>query len=149
MVQRPRIANRLFQKKKKLDEYRPLPPFTAQRLHKDLRVLLTFHSNAFEGNTLSLAETQKDLEYGVMINGHPLREFLEAKNHSETYDAQSRLATQPITGDSVLILHHLVIDKIDERAGELRTVKVCIRGVEFTPPPARDVPLYLKQWVVG
>ena len=53
-----RIARRLLQKKKQLDAYRPLPAFTVQRLHDDLRVLLTYNSNAIEGNTLSLAETQ-------------------------------------------------------------------------------------------
>lgn len=37
--------------------------------------------------------------------------------------------------------------KIDPHAGELRTVPVYIRGADFTPPPAKDVPLYLAQWV--
>ncbi len=74
--------------------------------------MLTYHSNAIEGNTLSLAETQMVLEYGVTVNGHPLREFLEATNHAEAFDALTRLATNPITGDIVLSLHHLVMDKI-------------------------------------
>ena len=142
-----RIAKRLLQKKKKLDEYRPLPPFTIQRLHKDLRVMLTYNSNAIEGNTLSLAETQMVLEYGMTVNGHPLREFLEAKNHAEAFDALTRLANKQINGDTVLMLHRLVMDKIDDRAGELRTVQVYIRGADFTPPPARDVPQYLQQWI--
>lgn len=37
--------------------------------------------------------------------------------------------------------------KIDPHAGELRAVPVYIRGADFTPPPAKDVPLYLRQWV--
>lgn len=142
-----RIAKRLVQKKKLLDEYRPLPPFTVQRLHEDLRVLLTYHSNAIEGNTLSLAETQMVLTYGVTVNGHPLREFLEATNHAEAFDALTRLATNQIAVDTVLALHRLVMDKIDDRAGELRTVQVYIRGADFIPPLASDVPLYLEQWV--
>jgi Fic family protein len=142
-----RIAKRLLQKKKKLDQYRPLPLFTIQRLHKDLRVMLTYNSNAIEGNTLSLAETQMVLEYGVTVNGHPLREFLEATNHAEAFDALTRLTNKQITGDTVLFLHRLVMDKIDDRAGELRTVQVHIRGAEFTPPSARDVPQYLQQWI--
>ncbi len=43
-----RINRRLIQKKQKIDEYRPLPTFTIQRLHQDLRVMLTYHSNAIE-----------------------------------------------------------------------------------------------------
>ncbi len=142
-----RIARRLLHKKKQLDTYRPLPAFNVQRLHQDLRVMLTYHSNAIEGNTLSLAETQMVLEYGVTINGHPLREFLEATNHAEAFDALTRLAHDQITGETVLSLHRLVMDKIDEHAGELRTVPVYIRGANFTPPAARDVPLYLEQWL--
>ncbi len=114
-----RIARRLMQKKKRLDAYRPLPPFTVERLHEDLRVLLTYHSNAIEGNTLSLAETQMVLAYGMTVNGHPLREFLEATNHAQAFDALTRLATNPITGDTVLILHRLVMDKIMRAMGPL------------------------------
>ncbi len=69
-----RIARRLAQKKKQLDDYRPMEPFTVQRLHADLRLLATYHSNAIEGNTLSLHETQMVLEHGITVDGHPLRE---------------------------------------------------------------------------
>jgi len=34
------------------------------------QVMLTYHSNAIEGNTLTLAETQMVLEYGLTVNGH-------------------------------------------------------------------------------
>lgn len=151
MVNRPRmdtrIARRITQKKKKLDDYRPLSPFTVQRLHKDLRLMLTYHSNAIEGNTLTLVETQMVLEYGITSDGHPLREFLEATNHAEAFDALSKLVETQLTGNTVCALHRLVMDKIDPQAGELRTVQVYIRGADFTPPAARDVPLYLQQWV--
>jgi Fic family protein len=142
-----RIARRLLQKKQRLDAYRPLEPFTVQRLHQDIRLLATYHSNAIEGNTLSLRETQMVLEYGLTVDGHPLREYLEATNHAEAFDTLPTLAQRPITVDTVEGLHRLVMAKIDPHAGELRTVSVSIRGAPFTPPPARDVPLYLAQWV--
>lgn len=142
-----RIARRIAQKKKKLESYRPLPAFTVQRLHQDFRVMLTYHSNAIEGNTLTLAETQMVLEYGITVNGHPLREYLEATNTASAFDSLTRLAREPITSTTILSLHHLVMEKIDERAGELRSVQVYIRGANFTPPPARDVPLYVQHWV--
>lgn len=138
-----RLARRLAQKKQRLDAYRPLPSFTVRRLHDDVRVVLTYHSNALEGKTLTLAETQLVLEYGMTVDGHLLREFLEATNHAEAFDALSALATGPITSQTVLALHRLVMEKIDEHAGELRTVQVSMRGADFTPPPARDVPGFL------
>lgn len=142
-----RIARRLLQKKKQLDSYRPMNTFTVQRLHQDLRLLTTYNSNAIEGNTLSLHETQMVLEYGVTVDGHPLREYLEATNHAEAFDTLPKLITHPITIETIQGLHHLVMEKIDPNAGDLRTVQVYIRGANFTPPLARDVPLYLTQWV--
>src|SRR5450432_4731938 len=151
MVQDPqmdaRIARRLSQKKKQLDAYRPLETFTVQRLHQDLRLLTTYNSNAIEGNTLSLHETQMVLEYGITIDGHPLREYLEATNHAEAFDMLPELVTHPITIETVQKLHYLVMGKIDPNAGELRKVQVYIRGANFTPPLAKDVLLYLSQWV--
>jgi len=81
----PRLARRLARKKAELDRYRPLPPDTVQRLNDDLRVFLTYHSNAIEGNTLSLRETQVVIENGMTIHGHSLREYLEATNHATAY----------------------------------------------------------------
>src|ERR1700686_178281 len=141
-----RLARRLMQKKMRLDAYRPLPSFTVRRLHEDLRVLLTYHSNAIEGNTLTLAETEMVLEYGLTIGGHPLREHLEVTNHAKAYDTLERLANTSIDLETVLFLHRLVKAQIDEDAGQLRTGPVHIRGASFTPPPAKDLPLYLAQW---
>ena len=45
-----------------------MEPFTVQRLHQDLRLLATYHSNAIEGNTLSLHETEMVLEYGITVD---------------------------------------------------------------------------------
>ena len=117
-----RIARRLAQKRKQLDAYRPRESFTVQRLHQDLRLLETYHSNAIEGNTLSLHETQMVLEYGITIDGHPLREYLEATNHAEAFDALLSLVEHPVTMETIQRLHSLVMDKIDPHAGELRKV---------------------------
>ena len=82
-----RIARRLMQKKKRLDAYGPLPPLTVERIHEDLRVLLTYHSNAIEGNTLPLAETQIVLAYGITVNEHPCS-FIEGKRGAITSSAR-------------------------------------------------------------
>ncbi len=42
----PRLMERIKRKKAQLDSYRPLPPDTVHRLNEDLRVFLTYHSNA-------------------------------------------------------------------------------------------------------
>lgn len=142
----PRLARRIAEKKRHLDAYRPLDQGIVRRLHEDFRVEATYHSNAIEGNTLTLAETEMVLEYGLTIGGHPLREHLEVTNHAKAYDALERLARTPLDLETVLFLHRLVKAQIDEDAGQLRTGPVHIRGASFTPPPAKDLPLYLAQW---
>ena len=44
--------------KKKLDQHRPFSPSIVKNLQEDLIVRWTYHSNAIEGNTLTLLETK-------------------------------------------------------------------------------------------
>jgi Fic family protein len=142
-----RLARRIAEKKRQLDSYRPLDQGTVRRLHEDFRVEATYHSNAIEGNTLTLAETELVLEYGMTIAGHPLREHYEVTNHAQAYDAIEHLARNPIDMETVLFLHRLIKAQIDEDAGRLRTGPVHIRGASFTPSLAKDLPSYLAQWI--
>src|SRR5947209_2701568 len=132
-----RLAERLERKKAELDRYRPLPPDTVRRLNEDLRVFLTYHSNAIEGNTLSLRETQMVIDCGLTIGGHPLREYLEATNHAAAYSYMASLVESraALTRETILELHRLVMERIIEAAGQFRTVPVFIRGANMTPPP--------------
>jgi len=145
----PRLARRLDEKHAALDARRPLTPSTLRRLHEDLQVRLTFHSNAIEGNTLSLRETQLVIEHGVTIGGHPLREHLEAINHAAAYRRLLDLARDdvPISIATILELHRLVTDRILDEAGQFRRGAVSIRGSQLQPPPAREVPALMGQWV--
>ncbi len=145
----PRLAERLARKKAMLDRQRPLRPGILQRLHEDLRIRLTYHSNAIEGNTLDLRETQVVVEEGITIGGHSLREHLEATNHAEAYDHLRDLVTKatPITVETLLSLHALVLNRLNPTAGQFRTAPVYIRGSDLILPHARDVPELMTQWV--
>ncbi|TMF41617.1 MAG: Fic family protein [Chloroflexi bacterium] len=141
----------MTRKKATLDRYRPLPQETVHHLNDDLRIFLTYHSNAIEGNTLSLRETQMVIEYGVTIDGHPLREYLEATNHAEAYSYMTSLVEKQtsITHETILTLHNLVMDKILKTKGQFRTVPVYIRGANMTPPPASQVESLMHEWIAG
>ncbi len=145
----PRLARRLAEKKAQLDRYRPLAPAVVRRLHDDLRVLLTYHSNAIEGNTLSLRETQLVIEYGLTVGGHRLREYLEATNHAAAFAELVQLAdaATPLTTDTILHLHQFVMQQILPRAGYWRTGPVTVRGVALVPPAAHQVPQLMEHWV--
>ena len=144
-----RLTERIKRKKAQLDQFRPLPRDTVRRLNDDLRVFLTYHSNAIEGNSLTLQETQMVIDYGITIHGHPMREYLEAINHAEAYQYVIALVEkrEPITRKTILSLHSLVMDKILEANGKFRTVPVYIRGSNMTPLPAREVERLMREWV--
>jgi Fic family protein len=145
----PRLARRLVEKRAALDARRPLTPSTLRRIHEDLQVRLTFHSNAIEGNTLSLRETQLVIEHGVTIGGHSLREHLEATNHAGAYRRLLDLAHDgaPLTTEVILELHQLVTDRVLDEAGQFRRGAVSIRGSQLQPPPAREVPALMDEWL--
>lgn len=67
---------------RRLDGFRPLPAAVVANLHEDLVLRWTYHSNAIEGNTLTLQETKVALE-GVTVGGKTLREHFEAINHRD------------------------------------------------------------------
>jgi Fic family protein len=105
-----------------------------------LRVELTYHSNAIEGSTLTLRETQLILEGQSPSSSKPLREVYEARNHDralrmvETW-VQDRAADGPLTEADVLAIHAEVLADIDTSgAGRFRSERVLIKGTRFVPP---------------
>jgi len=144
-----RLAERLLEKKRELDQYRPLPPGIVRKLHEDLRVTITYNSNAIEGNSLSLNETKLVIENGLTVGSHPLKDYLEATNHARAFDLMTRLAQnkEPFSLEIIKELHKLVMQGIDESAGQFRTGQVYITGAAHTPPPGREVLEYIQGWV--
>ena len=126
----------LDQLKQKLDAHRPLPPAVINNLRKDLVLRWTYHSNAIEGNTLTLKETKVALE-GITVGGKTMREHLEAINHREAIFFIEELVSQkePLSQRDIKDIHLLVLKKIDDQnAGIYRNTNVIIAGAEHTPP---------------
>lgn len=137
--------------KAKLDEQRPLAAEIISNLHENLVLQWTYHSNAIEGNTLTLKETKVAME-GITIGGKTLREHLEAINHRDAILFVEDLVTkqQPLDEYSIKSLHQLVLKNIDaDNAGRYRQVNVLISGAEHRPPSALQVPELMaafSQW---
>lgn len=144
-----RLLTRINQKKAALDALRPLPPGVVRRLHEQLAAEWIYHSNAIEGNTLTLRETQLILETGLTIGGKSLREHLEVVNHQKAIDYVESLldVTMPITAFHVRTLHQLVLAGIDDdNAGQYRQVPVRIAGARHTPPDAWELNQLMNEW---
>jgi fido (protein-threonine AMPylation protein) len=146
----PRLAERIAEKRSIIDRARPLSPSTVRLLDDELRSVLTYHSNAIEGNTLSLRETQLIIEHGMTVAGHSLREHLEATNHAEAFDLLRNLTDRrtDITIEMILDIHRVLMDKIldADLAGHFRPMAVSISGSRHVPPPAREVPHLMNVW---
>ena len=123
--------------KTKLDAQRPLPSEVMLNLHENLVLNWTYHSNAIEGNTLT-------------IGGKTLREHFEVINHREAITLLEELVSenQPLSEWQIKSLHQLVLKNIDlENAGQYRQLNVLISGAEHKPVDAIRVPQFMQDFV--
>jgi len=108
-------AGRVFGKKRELDALRKrIRPGGLESLEHSQRIDITYTSNAIEGNTLTAGETALVLEKGITISGKPLRDHLEAVDHSRALNWVLEIAAQadaPITEAEIRSLHQLVVAK--------------------------------------
>jgi Fic family protein len=114
--------------KAKLDGLRPLPPAALRNIHEDLVLRWTYHSNAIEGNTLTLLETKVVLE-GIAVGGKTLREHFEAIDHREAirYVEDIVARREPFSEWQIRTIHGLILKNIvDDNAGRYRTLNVTI-----------------------
>lgn len=83
-----------------------------------LRATWTYHSNALEGNTLTLGETIFFLREGLTAEGKPLKDYLEAANHAEAIDylLDAVRGARPLTPGLLKELNALLLKGIDSTA---------------------------------
>ena len=108
--------------KNKLDAQRPLSPSVVKNLQEDLILRWTYHSNAIEGNTLTLLETKVVLE-GITVGGKALREHFEAINHRNAiyYVEDIIKKEEPFSEWQIRNIHQLILKNIDDdNAGRYR-----------------------------
>ena len=73
--------------KRDLDELRPLPPDVVGRVEQKIRLESNYHSNAIEGNTLTLGETRSLILHGLTAHGKPMRDHLDIEGHDDAVKA--------------------------------------------------------------
>ena len=121
-------------KKVELDSRRPLTAGEFARLNEEFIVEYTYNSNAIEGNTLTLRETDLVLR-GLTIDGKPLKDHMEAVGHKEAFDFVSELVKDnvPISEGIIKQIHYLVLADKREDRGVYRRVPVRIMGAQHEP----------------
>ena len=120
--------------KAELDKHRPLTQGELQRLREEFLIEYTYNSNAIEGNTLTLRETDLVLR-GLTIEQKPLKDHMEAVGHKEAFDFVSELVKDnvPISERIIKQIHYLVLADKKEDRGVYRRVPVRIMGAQNEP----------------
>ena len=125
----------LIEKKKaELDSRRPLTEGEVQRLYEDFMIEYTYNSNAIEGNTLTLRETDMVLR-GLTIDQKPLKDHMEAVGHKDAFYFVVDLVKEKaeLTEYVIKQIHSLVLADKPKDKGTYRKVPVRILGAHHEP----------------
>lgn len=117
-----------------LKKRRSLTEGELERLNEEFLVEFTYNSNAIEGNTLTLRETDMVLR-GLTIDQKSFKEHMEVIGHKEAFDYVRQLVSEndPISEKIIKDIHYFVLaDKKDDR-GVYRRVPVRIMGAAHEP----------------
>ena len=136
--------------KKKLETMRPLNQAELKRMQDEFMIANTYHSNAIEGNTLTLRETALILQEGITIAEKPIREHLEVIGHKDAFEYIMDLAGQntPLSEKVIKDIHALVLMDDVQNRGVYRTIPVSILGAAHTPPQPYLVPIQMEQLIL-
>lgn len=129
------LLKEIEEKKIKLDNCRPLTEGEVARLNEEFMVGFTYNSNAIEGNTLTLRETEMVLR-GLTIDKKPLKDHMEAVGHKDAFLYICDLVKEKseLSEYNIKQIHSLVLADKPQDRGVFRKVPVRIMGAVHTPP---------------
>lgn len=128
------LVSLIEKKKAELDTKRPLTEGEVQRLYEDFMVEYTYNSNAIEGNTLTLRETEMVLR-GLTVDQKPLKDHLEVVGHKDAFYFVVDLVKEKaeITESVIKQIHSLVLADKPMDKGVYRKIPVRIMGAHHEP----------------
>ena len=97
--------------KEELDNLRPLPGTVLGQVEQKLRLEANYHSNAIEGNTLTLGETRSLILHGLTARGKPMRDHLDIEGHDDAVKAIGDAIEEDYALNEVFIrnLHRILL----------------------------------------
>ena len=112
---------------------RKLDKKTKKDMFDDFLTYFIFNSNAIEGNTLTLKETNLLLNQGITPQGKTLREINDHLNSKKVfYYIQEK--DLEINNKFIILIHDLLLENIDERKA-YRRHNVRVIGAKFKSSP--------------
>ena len=81
-----------------------------ENLRLQLSIYWTYSSNAVEGSSLTIGETDFVLREGITIGGKPLKDYKDAEGHFQAIQLLQKFLTVPaLTEEHLFALHKLII----------------------------------------
>lgn len=139
--------NKLNELHQLLKNKRPLNQTEINRIYKEFMIENSYHSNAIEGNTITLQETALILQEGITIAEKPIKEHLDIIGHKDAFEYIIDIADKetPLTESIIKNIHSLVLMNDAANKGVYRRLPVSIIGAVHIPPQPYLVPVQIEQ----
>lgn len=120
-----------------LELERPLNEGILKKLESNLKTNFIYNSNAIEGNTLTLKETDIILRYGVTVKGKSLKEHEEVKEQEYAINFLKEIIkrNEPLSLRLIREFHSLVLNDDIENRGKFKQSNNEILGAGFETTP--------------
>ena len=120
-----------------LELERPLNKGILIKLENDLKTNFIYNSNAIEGNTLTLKETDIILQYGVTVKGKSLKEHEEVKGQEYALNFLKEVikTNESLSLRLIREFHALVLNDDIENRGKFKKSNNEILGTRFETAP--------------
>ena len=115
----------------------------------DLSVRMTYHSNAIEGNTLTLNETATIILDSTIPGSKSVREVFEVLNHKKAIDYIISELENEKKLDIYMIkkINKEILDRLNDNAGNFKNSSNAIIGADFETSTPSQAPVLTKNWI--
>ena len=115
----------------------------------DLSVRMTYHSNAIEGNTLTLNETAIIILNSTIPGSKSVREVFEVLNHKRAIDYMISELENDKKLDIYVIksINKEILDRLNDNAGNFKRNSNAIIGANFETSIPSQAPILTKNWI--
>ena len=115
----------------------------------DLSVRMTYHSNAIEGNTLTLNETAAIILDSTIPGSKSVREVFEVLNHKKAIDSIISELENEKKLDIYMIknINKEILDRLNDNAGNFKNSSNAIIGADFETSTPSQAPVLTKNWI--
>lgn len=116
---------------------------------QDLSIRMTHHSNAIEGNTLTLNETATIILDNTILGSKSVREVFEVLNHKRAIDYMVSELENRQKLDIYVIknINKEILDRLNDNAGNFKKSSNAIIGADFEISTPAQAPQLTKNWI--